>query len=330
MGHRGFFRQKMVDGIGRPLMEAVTAVQAQGGQTASIASIVAELLNRSVMMGISMSESLDLKGDEVAAANARLAMTTLAAQLAGDFYKRTGRIPADADLKKIQPAFDTILSFADQLVSETGNPDDIGEVPQADEYSKIILYMKAMTPIIMEISAYSFGRPERKLVQEVAGHLGARAASMRQLLFPNSPQPDVKTLEAGILAALAGLYVECHKYEKRRLESLSEAERVQSGALPSLEGLWALFEERVSMLEMLSSILFDGPLNAASGNSAKNPDFETLQNPSQDLVSGTHILAEIGTESLSVTPEKPANPMAFFRPGAQKPQKTENNDSAAV
>jgi hypothetical protein len=329
----------MMQSIGGPLMAAVTAVQAERPDAAAgTASIMAELLSRSVQFGITLSSSLNLKGSDGEAGAIRLAMTALAASLVGELYRRTGHPPAEADIRKLQPAFDAILSFADQFAPDAETMERMKNLePGAlanDDHQAIMQYLHAFVPVVAEISSYSFGRADRKLVQDVASRLGVRALAMRQALFPEEAPTGHKILETRLLNVLCILYVECHKTERTRLENLSEAEKMHGGE-PPLDGLWSLFEERTAMLEMLSSALFDSPLAAGGvqatirpGVPVQNEVAPTIQSvPEPPPVQFAQYVESVPAET---PPEKPSNPMGFFKPGVKKPAKSENNDSSAA
>ncbi len=310
-----------MESIGGPLMAAVTAIQAERPDvaTAGAASTMAELLSRSVQFGIALSASLHLKGSDGEAAAIRMAMTALAASLVGELYRRTGQPPAENDIRRLQPAFDAILSFADQFAPDAETIERMKKLePGAlanDDHQATMQYLQAFVPVVAEISLYSFGRSDRKLVQDVASRLSVRASAMRQSLFPDEAPSGHKILETRLLNVLCALYLECHRTERMRLEGLSEADKSHGGE-PSLDGLWALFEERAAMLEMLSSALFDSPL---SGN--VQPTVPVQQKPTSVAVQPPPEPPPVQyaqyAESVPAEPppEKPSSPMGFLAGG---------------
>lgn len=324
-----------MESIGGPLMAAVTAVQAERPDAAAgAASTMAELLSRSVQFGIALSAALNLKGSDGEAAAIRMTMTALAASLVGELYKRTGKPPAETDIRKLQPAFDAILSFADQFAPDAETVERMKKLkPDAlanDDHQVIMQYLQAFVPVVAEVSQYSFGRADRKLAQDVASRLSVRASAMRRSLFPDEAASGHKALEARLLNVLCMLYLECHRAERMRLESLSEADKSHGGE-PSLDGLWALFEERAAMLEMLSSALFESPLSGSV-----QPSVPVKQNAAPAAVQAPLEPPPVQyaqyAESVPADPPvgKPSNPMGFFKPGMKKPDRAEKNDSSAA
>jgi hypothetical protein len=337
MSPRSAFQAKMIESLGGPLMAAVTATL-PGEAPGRIAATMAELMTRSVQFGIALASSMNLKGSDEQPDAIRLALTALAGRLIGEVYRQTGAVPAESDFRKWVPALEAVLVFADKFAPsadavmrldrlEPGAP--ASAFWTVDENQAMMQYMQAFVPVVTEIGAFSFGRQEKKLIQDVADRVSSRAEAMTDRLFAAAAGPEGLQLKLGAAKALAQVYTACHREEKKRLMDMDAAGRAGmtgEGGVISLDALWAAFELRASMLEILSEGLFAGgpPVaKTASGGVAPadaQPVKAPVQPPVQPIAAVPDLPPELIEETAKTAPAPPpSSPMGFFKPGVKKP-----------
>jgi hypothetical protein len=335
MTAKSALQAKMIESLGGPLLAAITA---SGGEAAAgrTAATMAELLNRSVQLGISLAKSLDLQGPDDQADAIRLALTALAGSMVAALYRQSGQVPGDGDLRRLQPALEAVLTLSDNFApSAEALPRlealDPGALP-VDAHQVTMQFVQAFVPAVAEIGAYSFGRQDRKLMQDVAERLRERAFLMRQTLFPGAEDLRARSLELGLMKALVQIYAECHRNEKTRLGTIDEAERAAMtgpGGLLQLDRLWTVFDERAAMLEVVAVALFGAPGSAGSAAAGLAP-----QRPEPAISAPAAVPQPVPQQVIEVIDqstqtERPASPMGFFKPGVKKPVTGENSDSGA-
>ncbi len=356
MSQRNRFQAQMIERLGGPLMAAVTSVGTAAGDGQApgrVAATMAELLTRSVQFGIALSAGMDLKGSDEYADAIRLALTALAGGLVAEIYRQTGAVPAEADLRKWLPALEAVLIFSDKFAPSADAIMRLDRLQPGggpvDENQAIMQYMQAFVPVVTEIGAFSFGRQDKKLIQDVADRISNRAEAMAERLFAGAGDAEGLQLKLGTARALACVYVECHRAEKKRLQEMTDSQRAAlagaGGALP-LDTLWAAFEQRAAMLEILSEGLFgDGgkaagtqggpmpPAKPAAASVASQATAATVSPPPAALQQ-VPVPPPVSVPEASPPAGGPANPMGFFKPGAKKPPQAgngaENNDSAGA
>jgi hypothetical protein len=199
----------------------------------------------------------------------------------------------------------------------------------ADENQATMQYMQAFVPVVAEIGAFSFGRPEKKMIQDVADRISSRAEAMAERLFAGAGGAEGLQLKLGTAKALAQVYAECHREEKKRLQGMSSQERAamadkmaDAGGV-SLDALWAAFEQRASMLEILSEGLFGSPSAARKGDAgAAAPAAPAAAMSAPVAVAPIPPLPEPQDIENEEQTAASAGPMSFFKPGAKKPAAT--------
>ncbi len=314
MTQRPLFKSKMVESFGGPLMAAITASPVNAETPGKIATTMAELVNRSVQLGVALAEHIGLKSTDEESDSARLALAALSSHLVASMFRQSGLVPGEGEIRRMLPALEAVLTFSDRFVPAAETTMRIENLEPgtgpADEDQVTMQYIQAIVPAVTEIAAYSFGRPDRKLAREVSDRLLGRAEMMSRVLFPDLPDGRLaKRLQLGLLKALAFVYVECHKNEKARLQASDDEGR--AGDPPSLEPLWNLFEERAAMLEIMGAGLANRRMDTASYGGAKQAKTETA------------------TPIPEKPPAAPQNPMAFFKPSVKKASASEKSDSEA-
>jgi len=321
MDQRTAFLIQVLERIGTPLAMAVTAVPMPDstGPDAVVrqdAQRVAELLNRSVQLGLSMAESMNVR-DAARADGVHLALAAFAGPLiAAQFMSAGGRVPGDLDVKRLATSLQAVLTFADNFTPAADSTlrlqnMDPGDQP-ADEHMVYVQMLQAFSPVLQAVSEYAFAKPEHRLLQDVSARLVIRAEDLRKAMFgPDLPSRAARQADLVLLHLVCGLYASCHRSEMLRLMGMDEKSR--AGTVISMDGVWALFDKRVEMVRMMADqIIPPVGTGSATAGSAQGPQ------PAQT----TQLMEKQSSFPVATPPpaasEKSANPMAFFAPGAKK------------
>lgn len=331
----------ILEKIGAPLIRALLSAP---GSTSSApddqARQLADLLGKSAHAGITLASRMRLpvQGDQ--ADSVRLALTSLAARLLGGFYRDSGRLPGDRETDRLLSALQALLSFAggfsgaaDDTASRLKALDPV-QIFALDEAGVDALFLKAFVPVIEAVGAFSFGRADHRLVQDIAEKLTAHARRIASAA-PDLSDKDRRRRELALLAALTDLYAACHKTETRRLMALDERARTNlagaNGGLLPMDPVWAAFASGVRMMEALAG-LPGSPVQTTSSSSTSGKSPAPIQ-PGPVLPSAAPPAAPPPPVDSSVPPPAPilqpapdsgisspmepadANPMRFFRPG---------------
>lgn len=324
MTQRPAFLIEVLEHLASPLLSAV----ASGGASPDVAARMAELLGRSVQMGVALGEAVDIRDNTEGSESLRLAVTALAAGLVAGQYRNTGKTPDEADMRRQITALEAVLTFAANF---TPAPDNIarlqGLVPDVPQME--LQYLSVFSPLVSEVLAFSFGRPERKMMQDIAERLTARAVAVRDTLLPRTGDPRQDGLnDLYVLRALAPVFAECYRAEKQKIQALGDAERArliqEGGGLLPFDPVWQAFEVRVAMMESLAAGLGGGASLPAGAGSGAAP--ATGAGAPQDSVVVPMTLPSppaVTPPSSSRNPDSAGdgtgyNPMSFFKPGTKK------------
>lgn len=327
MSLRNEFQVRIIQKLGAPLLTA--AARDASADSHALAERTAELMNRSVQLSIEIGRTMDLKDNTEDGDSLRVALAAISSGLIGGLYGQSGRVPDEAEQKKLLPALESVLSFADKFAPATNtmvrlDTLDAG-LPAADENQLGLQYIQALGPVVSEIAAFSFGRPDRKLAQEVAERLANESGRLRRELFGDGADESThRRIELGLLSALAGLYADCHRAEKKRLMELDDKSREAADATPSLDPLWQNFETRVTMLAVLSGAIAGN----ANGQAGGRAPAASAPPPAQ---TAPQAAAPQATETVTASADaeaQPVNPMSFFRPGTKAPPSDTGDTSA--
>lgn len=319
MTQRSAFQAQILEKIGAPLLVAVAEGQARqskdSGDQKQEAARLAELLNKTVQVSIGLAGSMALKdsdGDAV-----RLALAALASPLIAGQYRLTGKVPGDAEIRKLVKALEAVLTFSDNFAPAAENTvrlDNLSPgMPFVDESQVHIQYVGALVPVVNAIAAFSFGRAENKLAQEIAGRLVQKSKNMGEALQPGEAEPAArKRAELQLLRALAALYVECHEREMNRLLALDDQARMRAaegagGVLP-LEPVWEAFERRAAMAEIIGrSAAPGGAITGENSGAGKAPGDKPRPPSMQDAAPPPPVSGDEAQKAGAY------NPMAFFK-----------------
>ncbi len=372
MSQRSAFQAQMLEKLGAPLLAAATDVVARQPQDGTDtpktqeAEHVAALLARAVQVSVSLTGLMGLKDTDAESDAIRLALAAMAGPLVADQFRQTGKVPNDTEIARLLKALEAVLTFADNFAPAADSTARLDNLTPgallADDNQIQIHYVGALVPVVSAIAAYSFGRPDAKLIQEVTGRLVDRAGALKERCFKGESAQAGKRAELAALTALGRLYAESHRAETARLMTMNEDERTAlaekaGGTLP-MDDVWAAFEQRAAMMETLGASLGGStgssdkaaPVVPQTAPPASPPAAETAPAateppaaeaaptaPEPPAEPETPAAATEAAEPPAENPpaaEPPAdgayNPMGFFKPGTKKPAADSGDDEKEV
>ena len=330
MTPRSAYQLQILEKVAAPLLAATEAKQP--GETRAEAAIVAELLARSVQSGLTLAQVMDVREQGTDGESVRLALSALAASVVAGFYRHNGQVPGDADMQRQITALSAALTFADNFSPAAENTARLaalgaGDAP-ADETQVMIQCLHALSPVVTTIAGYSFGRSDKKMMQDVTERLVQQAAQMAQRLMPDAPLPERKLAELNFLRALAPLYCEAHRAETARVMALSDSARQQAapGGMLPLDPLWQDFDRHVALLDVLGQTLLRQFAGQFTGQSGGVAPAAVAQPVAQAPVTPQIFAAQPPTPPPAPPPEAsaPYNPMAFFKPVQARSDDSDN------
>ncbi|HEY8191273.1 MAG TPA: hypothetical protein VIG74_02520 [Alphaproteobacteria bacterium] len=272
MDQRTIFLIQVLEKIGTPLTAAVTAATLSGRLTETArqdAQRVAELLNRSVQLGLSIAESMNVN-DAAQADGVHLSLAAFSGPLIASQYQATGRVPGDQDIRRMATALQAVLTFADSF---TPAADDslrlenmnAGDQP-ADEALIHVQMLQAFAPVLQVVGEYAFGKPENKLIQDISNRLMTRVEDLNRVLFQTPAGSKVsRQVELVLLRLVAALYAACHRTETLRLMAMNEQER--SDATITMDGVWSTFDRRTEMIRVIAEEIVPGKRSRGKASS---------------------------------------------------------------
>ena len=320
MTERSLLQIQILEKLGVPLITAAGGgMSAEGPQ---MAERLAALPGRAVQSALSLAKAMDIADSDPQADSVKLGLAALSSSLIAGHYRQTGKVPDDNDLKRLSGALETILSYSDSFLPVAGRLQALEpNAYPADEHQIALQTINALAPVVNAVSAFPFGRPERKLAQEVTERLVARAASLRKTLMPAGSDEGLnKIAELGLLRGLSVLYAACHDDGKTRIMAMDEAGRAtaiqQNGGVLPMDPVWQAFESRAGMLEMLGLNV----MPAGGNGDARAPVAAPPPPQEAPVISGGFITPPSAPAQppTAAADGPPANPMSFFKPGAKK------------
>jgi hypothetical protein len=310
MDSRSQFILQLLQKLGAPLMRAVNARSGSADEGAKDAQTISALLSETVKISIALSQAMNLKPEDGDADAIRVTLAALAADLVADSYKETGRLPTEADSRRITKSLESVLAFTDNFAPAAQHAQRLqtidGAAPFMDEMQVSLYAMNALVPAIAAIAEFPFGQQETKLIQEVATTLSDRAKTLRSNLVQiEGDGADGKMAELVLLQSLAQIYASAHRAETTRLKTLPEDSR---GDL-SLGPVWEQFDRQLAMLEVLLGTA--GGVSSGRGGKGVKPAAEAPaeEPPAQPAAPA----AQAPAAQEAAPPAKPANPMSFFK-----------------
>jgi len=261
------FLIQILDKIGGPLAAAVAAGPTLDSESAG-AQRLAELLNRSVQLGLSVAADMNVR-DEGQADGVHLSLAAFASPLMAGQYLLSGQVPGDADIKRLTTSMQAVLTFADNFTPAADSTlriqnSEPGASP-ADESLIYVQTLNAFAPVFQVVNDYAFGKPEAKVIQEIATRIWAKASEMRGELFGGDmPVKTKHQTDLVLMKLLCGLYASCHNAEVRRLMGLSEQSRTSTKV--SMDPVWIAFDKQASMAMIVAGQLIPDAKGGSSAN----------------------------------------------------------------
>lgn len=253
MRQRTEYALLMLQQIGLPLLGSLASAPDASAEIGKESAALADLLRRSGEYGAHIGKSLDLAEGEEKNKPIRIALTALGAQAVALYRSQADKTPGDNEAKRFFSALEPVLVFSDSFV-----PGDeaiarlrglSADFALFDSQQIQIQQLLAFLPVLQAVAAFSFGKPESKLVKEIGERLTAWAAAFRErFLGAGLDKDEARIADLIFVRMLASLYADCHRAQTERLMKLDESARGSAG----LEPVWAAFEMRAAMLETLA------------------------------------------------------------------------------
>lgn len=320
MTQKTSYHLQVLEKIGAPLLSAAVSRPAEGKPNATT---VAELLAVSVQSGVDLAAVMDVREGGAEGESVRLALAALSSELVGGLYRKTGNIPSTNETKSMAAALSAVLTFADNFTPAAGNTARLQAletgVPPVDETQVMIQCLNTLTPVVIVVADYSFGRAEKKMVQDVTDRLVAQAGGIAGRLLPGAAPAVLKQAELILLQALVPLYCACHEGEKKRILSMDDAARQAAqgnGGMLPLDTLWQAFDRQAAMLEILGQPLAARFGSGQAGGGGVRPSPVAAAPVSPVVVPMAPPPAAVLPPEPPAPPpvaEGPYNPMSFFK-----------------
>jgi hypothetical protein len=328
MTPRSQFLIQVLEKLASPMVAAISEVSvrnnmipdtSQKGALKPEAEQVAQLLTKSTQLSMGLSSLMDLKVDEKEADSIRLALTSLASPLMANVYRIAGRVPNDAEMERVTGAINAVMPFADQFVTAADVNARMAHLDTdffpVDAHQITLQYLNLLLPVVNSIMAYSFGLPEKKLVQDVSERLISDAKAFRARIFPDINEAESARAELAILRMASMIYSQCHFGEMAKL--MATDEQARQGMAPTMDSLWQAFGLRMQMLEILADTLIPGGKTRKStvgGTGSKAPKQAAKEDNVKNIAEKPPESPK--TETKEAEPAKksgdPSNPMSFF------------------
>ena len=270
MEQRSAFLLQVLEKLAAPLVAAITEVSvrqqmspdpAQAGSMKPEAEQVAGLLTKSTQMSINLAELVDMKLPENEADSLRLALTSLSSPMIANIYRLAGRSPSEQEIQRVTEALNAVIAYADGFTPAADATARLSNLENdfapADEAQLGILYMSALLPAVNSVMSYSFGVPEKRLVQDVGERLVREAKVLRTRMFPSmTDDAMIAKADLALLRIASSIYSQCHFAEMAKL--MATEEQTRQGMAPAMTSLWQAFILRMQMIEVLGDVIIPG------------------------------------------------------------------------
>lgn len=270
MEQRASFLLQVLEKLAAPLVAAITEVgvrqqmnpdPSQHGSLKPEAEQVAGLLTKSTQMSIGLAGLVDMQLPENEADSLRLALTSLASPMIANIYRLAGRSPSDQEIERVTSALSAVISYADGFAPAADATARLqtleNDFAPSDPSQISILYMSALLPAVNSVMSYSFGVPEKRLVQDVGERLIREAKILRERMFPDMKDEILMAkADLALLRIAASIYSQCHFAEMAKL--MATEDQTRQGMAPAMTSLWQAFILRMQMIEVLGDVLIPG------------------------------------------------------------------------
>lgn len=331
MDSRSIFLLQVLEKLASPLVASISEVSVrqmmmpdpgQAGAMRPEAEQVAGLLTKSTQMSIGLSELVDLKLPEGEADSLRLALASLSSPLVANIYRLAGRTPTDAEIDRVMAAMNAVYTYSDNFAPAADASARMAVLDQdfypSDPIQISLQYMSALLPAVNSVMAYSFGQPEKKLIQDVTERLLKESRDLRAKMFPHMTEArDTSKADLAILRMATLIYSQCHFGEMAKL--MATEEQARQGLAPAMTTLWQAFSLRMQMLEVLAEVMVPGErpaaATAATGSGGGVTPATTAATPATPPAA----------PAAPVTPVTPATPAAAPAEQAAPPAAAEDS-----
>jgi len=325
MDRKSAFLLQVLEKLAAPLVAAISEVAvrqqmmpdpAQHGSMKPEAEQVAGLLTKSTQMSIGLAGLVDMKLPESEADSVRLALTSLSSPLIANIYRLAGRSPTDQEIERVTAALNAVISYADSFAPAADATVRLNNLENdfapTDPSQLSILYMSALLPAVNSVMSYSFGVPEKRLVQDVGERLVREAKVLRTRMFPSmTDEMMMAKADLALLRIAASIYSQCHFAEMAKL--MATEDQTRQGMAPAMTSLWQAFILRMQMIEVLGDVLIPGlrgeerATTTSSGGGGKAPaaPLSAAKKPASSTSSGKNSPTSTGKDTKS-------GPMSFF------------------
>lgn len=327
MDTKSTFLLQVLEKLAAPMVAAISEVSvrqalipdpSQPGAMRPEAEQVAGLLTKSTQLSIGLSNLMDMRQSEDEADSIRLALTSLSSPLMSNIYRLAGRAPTDAEIQRIADAMGAVVSYSDGYRAASDVNVRMAQIDAdffpSDDAQVSLLYMSALLPVVNSIMAYSFGQPEKKLVQEVTERLVRESKFLRAKMFPEIPEGQLSAKADLALLRMAGqIYSQCHFAEMAKL--MATEDQVRQGMAPTMTALWQSFILRMQMLEILGDALIPGLRRSVSdmvGTRSGGGGSGSVKPATTQSASLAAPLAAVPPNVSENSKPKTTGPMSFF------------------
>jgi hypothetical protein len=305
---------RVFESLGVPLIGAVDELMAWQGSAADpnpieAANRFSALLSASINAGTQMATRLAPATQEEADA-VRLRAATLAGAMIAQHYVLSGSMPDEAFNRRLNSAFDSVLSLADSFPLL---PDE-----QAGSTDMVARRVEALTPFVAAVMRFPFGQEDTLVIRKLGEHLCDRASALADAFSGgNTDGPDLYAeRELAFLRGGAKLLARACEVEMDRLQHAMSANPGAQPPAPDVlsEKIWQRFEDGLDVLRAVIGFMSDG--SAAAGTPAQSaPKPASVRPPSA-----------APAKPASAPQGNPANPMSFF---VKKDEKSGTSGEAA-
>lgn len=311
MDSRSQYILQIIEKIGGPLIIALSRGRRGASESQTLnpdlearedAQAIAQLLARCVQMSIEIGRVMEL--DMTAPDQAdrqRLALMVTAGPLIAGQFRSDGRVPGDTEQKKMMTGLEAVLAFSQNFSATQDNANALAESGPLQATSAMVQSLRPFTSVVNAVGTFPFGQPEKKLIQEIAAKITARAEDMAKNLVPDASAADKMV----ITATLAEIYANCHAEEMRRMLAKPQDD---GSAQEGLENVWARFNIRAGMLEALAESMAPAKTGSAAQSGGETPAPPPLAAPAAPAESAPP--ASPSTPAIFQSPQAAAAPPA--------------------
>lgn len=296
---------RVFESLGVPLIGAVDELMAWQGGAADpdpeeAARRFSALLSASISAGTHMASRLAPRSQDEAEI-VRLRAATLAGAMIAQHYVLSGAMPDDAFNRRLNSAFDGMLSLADSFPLL---PDE-----QAGETDLVARRVEALTPFVAAVMRFPFGQEDSLVIRKLGEHLCDRASALADAFSSgNGGSPDLYAeRELAFLKGGAKLLARACEVEMDRLQhTMANNPGSQPPSPEALsERIWQRFEDGLDVLRAVIGFMTVPSLSTQTNAPAASA-------PQKTAVSTPPAAPQTPAQNPPAATDGPRNPMAFF------------------